>query len=256
MTAVALHHVIDGRDDAPPLVLSPSLGRTLAMWEPQVEALAREYRVIRHDHRGHGRSPVPPPPYALEDLGADVLALLDALALERVDFCGLSLGGMVGMWLAAHAPERIGRLVLCCTAAQLGPRSTWAERVAAIRDGGTASIADAGVGRWLTADYAASHPDVAGRLRAMIAGTDDEGYIGCAAAIERMDLRGVLGGIRAPTLVIAGADDPSTPADPHGETIAAGIPGARLEVVRGAAHLANVQQGAAVTRLIVEHLAS
>jgi 3-oxoadipate enol-lactonase len=254
MTAVALHQVIDGRDDAPPLVLSPSLGSTLAMWEPQVEPLARAHRVIRYDHRGHGRSPVPPPPYELEDLGADALALLDTLELERVDWCGLSLGGMVGMWLAAHAPERIGRLALCCTSAQLGPRSTWEERIAEVREGGTASIADAGVGRWLTEDFAAANPDVADRLRAMIVGTDDDGYIGCSAAVEHMDLRGVLGRIRAPTLVIAGADDPATPPE-HGEVIVAGIPDARLEVVDDAAHLANVQRPDAVTRLIVEHLA-
>jgi 3-oxoadipate enol-lactonase len=250
---MTLHHVIDGDDDAPPLVLSPSLGSTLAMWDPQVPALARTHRVIRYDHRGHGGSPVPPAPYALEDLGADVLALLDTLEIERVDWCGLSLGGMVGMWLAAHAPERIGRLALCCTSAQLGPRSTWEERITAIRAGGTDAIADAGVSRWLTADFAAAHPDVAARLRAMIAGTDDEGYIGCSAAIEQMDLRGVLGDIRAPTLVIAGADDPSTPPEPHGERIVAGIPGARLEVVADAAHLANVQQPEAVTRLLLEH---
>jgi 3-oxoadipate enol-lactonase len=254
MTAVALHHVIDGRDDAPPLVLSPSLGSTLAMWEPQVEPLARAHRVIRYDHRGHGRSPVPPPPYALEDLGADALALLDALELERVDWCGLSLGGMVGMWLAAHASERIGRLVLCCTSAQLGPRSTWEERIAAVREGGTASIAEAGVGRWLTADFAAAQPDVADGLRAMIAGTDDDGYVGCSSAIEHMDLRDVLGAIRAPTLVIAGADDPATPPE-HGALIADAIAGARLEVIADAAHLANVQQPETFTRLLVEHLA-
>ena len=245
-----IHHVVDGPADAPALVLSPSLGSTLAMWDPQVPALARSHRVIRHDHRGHGRSPVPSAPYALTDLGGDVLALLDALGLERVDWCGLSLGGMVGMWLAAHAPERIGRLALCCTSAQLGPRATWEERIATVREGGTEAIADAGIGRWLTDDYAAAHPDVAAWLRAMIAGTDDEGYIGCSAAIEHMDLRGDLGRIRAPTLVIAGADDPATPPE-HGERIAAGIAGARLEVVPDAAHLANVQQPELVTRLLV-----
>jgi 3-oxoadipate enol-lactonase len=225
------------------------------MWDPQVAALSATHRVIRHDHRGHGGSPVPPPPYELAGLGADVLALLDALGLERVDWCGLSLGGMVGMWLAAHAPERLGRLALCCTSAQLGTPESWAERVDAVRAGGTDGVADAGVGRWLTPGFAATHPDLAARLRAMIAATDDDGYVGCCQAIASMDLRPALGRIRAPTLVIAGADDPSTPPE-HGEVIAAGIPGARLEVVADAAHLANVQQPEAVGALLAAHFAS
>jgi 3-oxoadipate enol-lactonase len=249
---VALHHVADGPADAPPLVLSPSLGSTLAMWGPQVETLAATQRVIRHDHRGHGGSPVPPGPYALADLAGDVLALLDQLGLERVDWCGLSLGGMVGMWLAAHAPERIGRLALCCTSARLGPPSVWVERAAAVRAGGTEAIADAGIGRWLTPGFAEEHPDVAAWLRGMIVATDDEAYAACCGVIERMDLVPVLGRIRAPTLVIAAADDPSTPPE-HGERIAAGIPGARLEILEGAAHLANVERPEAVSALLAAH---
>jgi 3-oxoadipate enol-lactonase len=249
------HHVVDGRDDAPPLVLSPSLGSTLAMWEPQVGALSATHRVIRYDHRGHGGSLAPPPPYALADLGEDALALLDALGVERVDWCGLSLGGMVGMWLAAHAPERIGRLALCCTSAQLGTPASWAERIDAVRAGGTEGVADAGVGRWLTDGFAAAHPDVVAWLRGMIAATDDDGYLGCCQAIASMDLRPVLERIRAPTLVIAGADDPSTPPE-HAERIAAGIPGARLEVLADAAHLANVQQPDAVGVLLTAHFAA
>jgi 3-oxoadipate enol-lactonase len=254
MTAVALHHVSDGADDAPPLVLSPSLGSTLAMWDPQVAALSATHRVIRYDHRGHGGSPVPPPPYAIADLGADALALLDALGVERADWCGLSLGGMVGMWLAAHAPERIGRLALCCTSAQLGTPESWADRIDAVRAGGTDGVAEAGVGRWLTDDFAAANPEVVAWLRGMIAATDDDGYVGCCQAIASMDLRPDLVRIRAPALVIAGADDPSTPPD-HGERIAAGIPGARLEVVADAAHLANVQQPEAVGALLAAHFA-
>ena len=125
MSAVELHHVIDGPPDAPVLVLLSSVGSTGAMWDPQVKALARDFRVVRADHRGHGASPVPPAPYALADLGGDVVALLDHLGVQRAHVCGLSLGGMVAMWLAVHAAERVDRLVLCCTSARLGPASMW-----------------------------------------------------------------------------------------------------------------------------------
>jgi 3-oxoadipate enol-lactonase len=249
---VAVHHVVDGPPGAPALVLSPSLGSTLEMWAPQVPALAERRRVVRHDHRGHGESPVPSGPYELADLAADALALLDALGLERVDWCGLSLGGMVGMWLAAHAPERIDRLALCCTSARVGPPAMWAERAATVRAEGTEAIADAGIGRWLTAGFARAEPAVAAWLRAMIVATPDEGYIACCGAIERMDLEPVLGRIRAPTLVIAAAEDPATP-PVHAERIAAAIPGARLEILAGAAHLANVERPEAVTRSLLEH---
>ena len=123
------------------------------MWDPQVPRLAERLRVVRYDHRGHGNSPVPPGPYSLDDLGADALALLDRLGLERVHWCGLSLGGMVGMWMAINAPERIDRLVLCCTSARLGPPAMWADRARTVRAEGVEAIADAGIGRWLTVGF-------------------------------------------------------------------------------------------------------
>jgi 3-oxoadipate enol-lactonase len=235
------------------LLLINSLGADLSMWEPQMPALAGRFRVIRYDARGHGRSPVPRGRYALADLGRDALALLDQLGVSRAHVCGLSLGGMTAMWIAARAGHRVDRLVLFCTSARLGPPRAWAQRSAAVRAGGTAAVADAVVERWVTPGFAAAHPDVVARLRAMIAATPAAGYAGACAAIEEMDLRAELPAIGAPTLVIAGADDPATPPE-HGAAIAAAIPGARLEVLPGAAHLASFEQAAAANRLILEAL--
>jgi 3-oxoadipate enol-lactonase len=250
---VIVHHVVTGPADAPPLVLSNSLGADLRMWDPQAETLAERFRLVRYDTRGHGGSPVPDGPYAIDHLGQDVLALLDHLEIERAHFAGLSLGGMTGMWLAINAPERLERLVLLCTSANLGPAETWRERAETVRAQGTEAVADAGVGRWLTERYRQEHPDIATRLRDMIAATPDAGYAACCAVIEHMDLTGGLAGISAPTLVIAGAQDPATPPE-HAERIVAAVPDSRLEVLDPAAHLANVEQPETVTRLIREHL--
>jgi 3-oxoadipate enol-lactonase len=247
------HHVVTGPEDAPALVLSNSLGATLAMWDPQAEALAERFRLVRYDTRGHGESPVPPGPYDIADVGADLVALLDHLGIERAHVTGLSLGGMTGMWLGINAPERLDRLVLLCTSAKLGPPENWSERARTVRADGTAAVAEAGVGRWLTERFREEHPDTAEWLRAMIAAQPDAGYAECCGVIERMDQLADLPSITAPTLVIAGAQDPATPPE-HAERIVAGIPGARLEVLDPAAHLANVEQPEAVTRLILEHL--
>lgn len=248
-----VHHVVTGPADAPPLILSNSLGADLGMWDPQAAALAERFRLVRYDTRGHGGSPVPDGPYSIDHVGQDALALLDHLQIERAHWVGLSLGGMTGMWLAINAPERLDRLVLLCTSARLGPAETWRERAETVRAQGTEAVAEAGVGRWLTERFRAQHPDVAGWLRDMIAATPDSGYAACCAVIEHMDLTPGLAGISAPTLVIAGAQDPATPPE-HAERIAAAVDGARLEVLDPAAHLANVEQPEAVTRLILDHL--
>jgi 3-oxoadipate enol-lactonase len=255
VTAVDVRHDVLGPADGPVLVLSNSLGSTSAMWDGQVPYLAERLRVVRYEHRGHGGSPVPPGPYELADLGGDVLALLDRLDLERVHWCGLSLGGMVGMWLAINAPERLDRLVLCCTSARLGPPEMWAERAATVRERGVEAIADAGLGRWLTPAFIERHPDEAADVRAMLVATSDEGYAACCGAIERMDLVPHLDAIRAPTLVIAAADDPATPPE-HGDLIAAHVRDARLAIVEDARHLATVEQPRAMTELIAGHLFS
>lgn len=251
--SVALHHDVHGPGGAPVLVLAGSLGTTLEMWDGQLPLAAR-LRLVRVDHRGHGGSPAPPGPYEIADLGRDVVTLLDRLAIERASYCGLSIGGMVGIWLAAHVPERIERLVLICTSARMAPATAWADRAAAVRAAGsTEVIADAVVERWLTPDFAAAHPDLRARLRAMLAATPAAGYAACCGAIERMDLRGDLTRITAPTLVVSGADDPAASLE-HQHLISQRIPGARHEVVGPAAHLASVEQAAAVNDLILEHL--
>jgi 3-oxoadipate enol-lactonase len=253
---VDLNCASSGSGDAPVLELGGSLGTTLDMWDPQVPALSATRRVIRFEHRGHGGSPVPTGPYTIDELGADVLTLLDRLDLPRVSYCGLSIGGMVGQWLAINAPERIDRLILLCTSAYLPPAEGWHARAAAVREAGTPEVvADAVLGRWFTPAFAASHPEVVARYRAMISGIDPEGYAGCCEAIAALDLRGGLPGITAPTLVVAGRQDPSIPPE-HGEAIAAAIPGARIEILDPGAHLASVERAEAVTALIAEHLAT
>jgi 3-oxoadipate enol-lactonase len=248
-----LHHEIDGAADSPVLLLGGSLGTTLAMWERQLP-LAERLRLVRLDHRGHGGSPVPPGPYEIADLGRDVLALMDSLGIGRASYCGTSIGGMVGIWLGANAPERIARLVLACTSAHMPTASAWRERAAAVLEAGSPEVvADAVVERWLTPGYAAEHPAVRAELRAMLAATDADGYAACCGAIERMDLREQLPRVTAPALVISGSDDPATPLE-HQRLIAAGIPGARHEIVGPAAHMAAVERHEAVNRLILEHL--
>jgi 3-oxoadipate enol-lactonase len=253
MTPVEVAFTVDGPEDASTVVLSNSLGSTPAMWDPQFPALAERFRVVRYDHRGHGRSPVPPAPYELADLGADVIALLDRLGLEQVRWCGLSLGGMVGMWMAINAPERIDRLVLCCTSARLGPPEMWADRAATVRAQGVDAIADAGLQRWLSPGFIEREPEIAAGIRAMLVATPAEGYAACCGVIERMDQVPELGAIRAATLVIAAEDDPATPPE-HGALIASTVPGAQLAVVKDARHLATIEQPAAMTELILGHL--
>jgi 3-oxoadipate enol-lactonase len=253
--ALAVHALVEGPAGAPVVVLSHSLGATLAMWQPQVPELARRFRVVRYDLRGHGRSPVPPGPYDIADLGGDLLALLDRLAVARAHLVGLSLGGMVSLWVAAHHPSRVDRLAVLCTSAQLGTPEGWRARAAAVRAGGVGAVSDGVIARWFTPGFRAREPARVAEHRAMLAATPAEGYAACCGAIERMDLRGDLAAVRAPTLAIAGADDPSTPPE-HLRRIVGAIPSARLAVVDGAAHLASVERPAEVTALVLAHLAS
>ena len=246
------YHRVTGPEDAPVLVLSNSLGATLQMWDPQAKALARTFRLVRYDTRGHGRSDTPPGPYTIDDVGRDVVELLDHVGAERAHVAGVSLGGMTAMWLAIHAPQRVDRLVLLCTSPRMGPAETWRERSATVREHGTQAIVDATMERWLTEDYRATH-DIS-PLVEMFNGIDDEGYANCCAIIERMDQTAGLAQIDAPTLVIGGAQDPSTPPAEHAARIAAAIPGARLEVLDPGAHLINVERPDEVTALIAGHL--
>jgi len=245
------HHLISGPEDAPPLVLSNSLGATLEMWDPQHDLLAKRFRVIRYDTRGHGGSDIPPGPYTIDDVGTDVVELLDQLGLERAHFAGLSLGGMTGIWLGANRPDRIEKLVLLCTSEKLGPPEMWADRANTVRERGTSAIVDTTLERWFTDGYR-NRFDLSA-VRAMFESVDDDGYANCCAVIQHMDQTAALSSITAPTLVIAGAQDPATPPD-HAERIVAAIEGARLEVLDPGAHLVNVERPEAVTELIIEHL--
>ena len=179
---------LSGPDGAPVLVLPSSLGTTRELWEPQLDAFAREFRVLRYEHRGHGASPVPPGPYSMEELARDALDLLDELGLERVSWCGLSLGGMVGMWLGANAPERFDALVLACTAARVGAPDAYRARAALVREQGIEPVADAVVGRWFTAETMRERPELPARFRAMVAAQPVEGYAGVLRGARRLGL--------------------------------------------------------------------
>jgi 3-oxoadipate enol-lactonase len=252
VTAVEVSYTEEGLRDAPVVVLSNSLGASRAMWDPQVPALAERFRVVTYDTRGHGSSPVPDGPYALDDLVDDLVALLDRLGVRRAHVAGLSLGGMTAMRLAAREPDRVGRLVLLCTSSLLGPREMWADRARTARSEGTGALAPTVVTRWFTPGFREEHPDVVARMQAMIAETPDEGYAGCAEAIADMDLTADLPTITAPTLVISGAEDPATPPE-HQQAIVDGIAGAELLTVSPGAHLANVEQPLRVTGALLAH---
>lgn len=234
---VTINYSIEGPANAPVLLMSNSLGTSLEMWDPQARALSDEFRVLRYDTRGHGRSSAPPGPYSIAQLGEDMRNLLDHLDIERAHVCGLSMGGITAMWFAIQYPERIDRLVLSNTAAWIGPASNWTERAAAVERNGVASIAAAVVARWLTPAYAAAHPDHVASLEAMLGAMPAAGYAANCLAVRDSDLRTAIGGIRAPTLVISGsADVPTPPVD--GRFLASRIVGAGYAEL-DAAHLSN-----------------
>ncbi len=235
-----IHVEIEGAANNPVLMLSNSLGTDLHMWDPQVAALTRHFRLVRYDRRGHGKSGVPKGPYTMEMLGRDVLAVLDALDIEKINWCGLSMGGMVGMWLGANAPQRIDRLILSNTSAYFADKETWNGRIKTVREKGLATIVGGTMERWFTAGFREREPEKIEWLSEMFLRTDPEGYIGCGEAVRDMDHREILASIKAPTLVIAGRHDPATTVE-HGEFIRSRIAGASMTVL-DAAHIANVEQ--------------
>lgn len=246
---MTLEHRIDGATQAPPLLLGPSLGTTLAVWDPQVAALARAHRVIRWNLPGHGGSPASPAgEHSVGALAQRVLDLADQLGVERFAYAGISLGGAIGAWLAVHHPDRIDRLALVCSSARFGEPQGWLDRAAQVRaDGSTDKIADRADARWFTPAF-----DGGRALVAAMRAVDPEAYAACCDALAAYDLRADLGRIAAPTLVIAGRADPATPVA-HARELADGIPGASLVEVAHAAHLANVEQPAAVREALLGH---
>jgi len=232
-----LHYVIDGPADGPVLVMSNSLGTTLDMWAPQMAALTAHFRVLRYDTRGHGRSALPSASFGMHDLAADVIAIMDHAGIDRAHFCGLSMGGMTGMYLARHHAERFGRFVLANTAALIGPESVWNTRIETVRRDGMAAIVNGVLARWFTDHYVLTRRDECEPVRRILEGTSVEGYTANCAAVRDADLRGLLPDVEAPVLVIAGEQDLATTAA-QGQEVARAIPGAEyLELA--AAHLSN-----------------
>jgi 3-oxoadipate enol-lactonase len=254
VTAIDVNHGIDGAPNAPVLVLSNSLGTDMRLWDGHLPALVERFRVIRYDHRGHGGTPVPDAPFSMDDLADDVVALLDRLEVERASFCGVSLGGMVSMALASKTPERVERLVLCCTSANMASPEIWAERIATVRERSTAAVVDATMERWFTEAFRGKDPPEVALAREMVLATPDEGYAACGEAIAAMDQLDSIKAISAPTLVLAGADDPSTPADPHGKAIHERITGSTMVVIPSASHMAVLERPEAVRAVILSHL--
>jgi 3-oxoadipate enol-lactonase len=239
----AIAYRFDGPEDGPVVMLSNSLASNYAMWDDQIPALADKYRVLRYDQRGHGGSEATEPPYSFDMLLGDAVGLLDALGIEKAHFCGLSMGGMTGQLFGAKYPERLLSLVLCDTTSKMPDPAVWDARIAAAREGGMASLAPSTLERWFTAPYREKEPDELARIGEMIANTPIDGFAGCCKAIEAMDQTHLLSGIGTPTLIIVGADDPSTTVA-HSEIIHREIAGSELVVLKNAAHLSNIEQAA------------
>jgi 3-oxoadipate enol-lactonase len=244
---------VEGPPHAPVLMLSNSLGTDLHMWDAQAERFSQSFRLVRYDHRGHGRSSAPAGPYSMERLGRDALAIADALRLRKFHWCGLSLGGMVGMWLAANAPERIDRLVLTNTSSHFPDPNIWNEGIKAIRARGLTALAERIVALWFSPQFRASAPEAVAAMRSMLLATPAEGYAACGAAIRDMDHRELLARIGAPTLVIAGRHDQATPLA-AAQFIQSRIAGAALAVL-DTAHISNVEQPVTFADAVLEFLA-
>jgi 3-oxoadipate enol-lactonase len=245
------HYALVG-DKERVLVFSNSLGTDFSMWDPQMEELGQRFSILRYDTRGHGKSSVTAGDYAIEQMGRDVLGLLDSLGLDRVHFCGLSVGGMIGIWLGIHAPSRLHRLVLCNTAARIGTKEMWNARIATVRKSGMKSVAAAVIERWFTPEFRASCWEKVAWTQQMIENSPPEGYAACCAAIRDMDQCEAVEQIKVPTLVIYGGNDSVIPpSDSH--FLAEQIQGA-VTVELAAAHLSNVEQPGLFTEAVSNFL--
>lgn len=247
-----IHVEVEGPERAPVLMLCNSLGTTLHMWDVQAKPFTQHFRLVRYDRRGHGKSGVPKGPYTMERLGRDVLAVLDALNIKKVNWCGLSMGGMVGQWLGANAPERVERLVLTNTSSYFADKNAWNERLKMVQEQGVAAFAPANMARWFTKGFLERSPELVAPIQKMFAATALEGYLACGAAVRDMDHRPLLPKIKAPTLVIAGKHDPATPPAAN-QYISQHIPGAKYAEL-DAAHMSNVEQPQAYTDTVLGFL--
>lgn len=249
-----MHYELSGSASAPVLVFSNSLGTNLTMWTPQVEAMGERFRILRYDTRGHGQSAVTPGPYKISQLADDVLGLLDRLGIDEVIFCGLSMGGMIGMTLALRVPDRVRKVVLCCTAPKLGSTETWNARIASVQKAGMAAVTDAVLERWYTPPFRAAAPQQIQWTKQMLLTTPPEGYVANCEAIRDEDLRDEIAGIRIPTLILMGKHDPVVPlAD--GRFMAERIRGSKY-VELAAAHLANIEASDLFTKELATFLES
>jgi 3-oxoadipate enol-lactonase len=238
INGLKMHYELAGEAGRPVLVFSNSLGASLAVWDAQAEALGGDFQILRYDTRGHGQSTAGESPLSVADLAHDVLGLLDSLNMQRVSFCGLSMGGSIGQWLGIHAPNRLDNLILANTAAKIGNAQTWNARIATVMQDGLRTVIPGTLERWFTAAFRAEHPETISFIRKMLEGTDVHGYAACCGAIRDADFRAELTNIATPTLVVAGSDDPvTTPAD--GQFLTSSIPGARYVELK-AAHLSNL----------------
>jgi 3-oxoadipate enol-lactonase len=251
--SVELAHRVDGAPDGPPVVLAPSLGTTLQMWDGLTSVLASRYRVVRFDTRGHGASPVPEGPYSTAELADDVVGVADRLGLERFAFVGLSLGGAIGQTLAIAHPDRVASLVLACTGPKFGDPQGWKDRAAQVRAEGMGFLAEPTKARWFTPEFVAAHPDRVDPVLEMLLHTDPGGYAACCDALAAYDVTDRLGDITAPTRVIAGSEDPVSPPSVAQELVA-GIPDADLVELDGVAHIANIANPVEFDAAVLEHL--
>lgn len=250
-----LHYQFEGPTSAPVLVLSNSLGTDLHMWDVQMPVWREHFRVLRFDTRGHGESLAPLGPYSIEQMGHDVLALLDHLAIAQAHFCGLSMGGLIGQWLAINAADRLRKLVLCNTAAKIGNDEVWNSRIQLVEQGGAQAmhdLRDASIARWFTPAFAETHAEQAELITEMLAATPSLGYSACCAAVRDADYRAQLDEIKAPTLIVAGTADVVTTPE-HARFLQAGIEGAEYAEFP-AAHLSNVEAGDAFTQAVLTFL--
>jgi 3-oxoadipate enol-lactonase / 4-carboxymuconolactone decarboxylase len=245
---------LGGPEDAPWLVLLGSLGTSMHVWDAQMPVFSGWFRVLRIGHPGHDGTAAPKGPYSVESLGQRAIGVLDVLGAGRAHLAGLSLGGLVALWIAAEHPERVDRLAVSCSAPCFGPPEMWAERAETVRADGMAPLVEATLGRWFTPAFSGDHADVVDRYRSMLSGVDPEGYASCCEALAAGDVTAKLGRIKAPTLVVGGAVDPVVPPESAAATMKA-VAGSTLSVLADAAHLANVEQPGAFNDVVLAHMA-